>query len=123
MKHLRALVIKSLMITLVLVILLTMFNGYPLLNTIFLSLLITGLAYVIGDLLILQRANNTVSTVADIGLCTLKIWVLAPFILGAAVPFSLAFISALLIGGGEWFFHKYMAGTVLDEEDDLVGGH
>jgi hypothetical protein len=111
------------MITLVLVILLTMFNGYPLLNTIFLSLLITGLAYVIGDLLILQRANNTVSTVADIGLCTLKIWVLAPFILGAAVPFSLAFISALLIGGGEWFFHKYMAGTVLDEEDDLVGGH
>ncbi|MDG5789644.1 DUF2512 family protein [Evansella sp. AB-P1] len=117
MKHVSAIVVKVLMVALVLLIVLTGVNNYPFIGTIILSLLIVGLSYIVGDMGILRISNNLVATIADLGLTTASIWLLSPFIYGIGVPFSLAFISSLVISVGEWFFHKFVGSTILYEND------
>ncbi|WP_158736360.1 DUF2512 family protein [Alteribacillus sp. YIM 98480] len=113
MKHVIALIIKTILVLFVLVTILSLANGYGVGNVIGLAMIVVGAAYIIGDLFVLQSTNNWVSTIADVGLCTLVIWILGPYVLNAHVPFILAFLSALLIGAGEWFFHKYVINAVI----------
>ncbi|SDH68536.1 Protein of unknown function [Alteribacillus persepolensis] len=115
MNHVIALVVKTILVMFILVIVLSLMNGYPFLNTLGLSLIVVGTAYIIGDLFILDATNNTVSTIADIGLCTLVIWLIGPFILNEPVSFILALLTAVLIGLGEWFFHKYVVNAVISK--------
>ncbi|WP_026700001.1 DUF2512 family protein [Salibacterium aidingense] len=115
MNHLIALGIKAGLTFVVLLIILSLAGGYPFWNMVGLTLIVTGAAYVIGDLLILKATNNTVSTLADIGLCTLVIWLVGPFILNESVPFFLALLSGIIIGAGEWFFHKYVVNSVISK--------
>jgi hypothetical protein len=118
LRHGLALLIKTTMVVAVLLAFLSLMNNYAFGPTILLALLVVGISYVIGDLWILPMSNNMVATVADIGLSTAKIWLIGPFILGAGVPFSLAFITSLVLGAGEWFFHKYMSTAVLTERTE-----
>ncbi|MFB4164263.1 DUF2512 family protein [Alteribacillus sp. JSM 102045] len=115
MKHIIALIIKTALVMFVLITILSLANGYAIGNTIGLTLIVVGAAYIIGDLFILNATNNSVSTIADIGLCTLVIWLIGPFVLNEPVPFILAFLSALLIGVGEWFFHKYVVNAIIEK--------
>ncbi|WP_158737429.1 DUF2512 family protein [Alteribacillus sp. YIM 98480] len=115
MNHVTALIIKTALVLFVLLVVLSLANGYPAWNTIGLSFIVVGAAYIVGDMFILRATNNWVSTIADIGLCTLVIWLIGPLVLNEAVPFFLAFLSALLIGAGEWFFHKYVANAILEK--------
>ncbi|ADU28693.1 DUF2512 family protein [Evansella cellulosilytica] len=123
MRHIIALAIKAMMVILVSVFVLSMFNGYPFLNTTLLALIITGAAYIIGDIFILRATNNTVATISDIGLCTIAIWLIGPIVYGIAVPFSVALLTGVIIGAGEWFFHKFMSNAVFEKDERLVGGH
>ncbi|WP_202080410.1 DUF2512 family protein [Caldalkalibacillus salinus] len=113
--HLPALLIKTGLITATLVVLFTLFNEFPFVNTVVLSLLTVGVSYVVGDLFILPMTNNMIATLADIGLCTFKLWFIGSFVLGAFVPFTLALLAAIIIGVGEYFFHQYMKSQVLQE--------
>jgi hypothetical protein len=107
------------MISAVLYVVLTLMYEYPAGATITLALLIVVLSYVIGDLGVLAMTNNTVATLADIGLCTLKIWLLGPLIVGISIPFLTALLASLVIGAGEWFFHKYMENSVLPRKESV----
>ncbi|MFD2705024.1 DUF2512 family protein [Salibacterium lacus] len=115
MNHVIALGIKAVLTFLILLAVLLPFGGYPFWNIAGLALIVTGTAYIIGDLFILKATNNTVSTIADIGLCTLVIWFAGPFILKGPVPFIAALISGVLIGAGEWLFHKYVINAVISK--------
>ncbi|SFP80880.1 DUF2512 family protein [Salibacterium halotolerans] len=115
MNHVTALGIKTVLTLLILLVVLLPAGGYPFWNTAGLALIVTGTAYVIGDLFILKATNNTVSTLADIGLCTLVIWLVGPYILNEPVPFILALLSGIIIGAGEWFFHKYVINAVISK--------
>lgn len=101
----------------ILFIVLNVLNDYPVGPTIVLALLVTGLAYLAGDIGVLPWSNNTVATVADFGLSLLTVWLIGPYIVGADIPFSIALLIGLLTAAGEWFFHKYMAGTVLADRE------
>ncbi len=101
------------MVTIALLIVMTMFANYPAGGTFWLAIIIAALSYVVGDIGILRISNNTVVTVADLGLTTAVVWLIGPAIYGIGVPFSLALMSAVVIGVGEWFFHKYMAASVI----------
>ncbi|WP_062050917.1 DUF2512 family protein [Bacillus sp. JCM 19034] len=116
MKHVGALIVKTLMVTLVLLVIMSYIYGYPAGDTFGLSLLIVGISYIVGDMGILRVSNNAVATLADLGLTTIAIWLIGPLIYGYGVPFSIAFISALIIGIGEWFFHKFVANGILQKE-------
>lgn len=113
MNHIIALTFKIVLVAVVLLSTLSLAFGNAIFNTLGLTLIVVGAAYIIGDLFIFKVTNNVVSTLADIGLCTLVIWLIGPFVLNQPVPFILAFLSALLIGAGEWFFHKYIINALI----------
>lgn len=125
MNHVKALVIKFLMIAVVLLIILTLFFDVPFMDTIWISLALTIIAYVMGDLMIFRKAGdrsdqnkrNAIATVSDIVVAFLVIWLLGDALTGNNVDIiTPAIISAIVIGGGEWFFHKYLDSSVFPEK-------
>jgi hypothetical protein len=113
MKHVKALLLKFVMIAVVLEIVLNMLTNLTFGDILYISAAVTILAYIIGDLLILPVTNNTVATVADAGLALATIY-LFNFIWGISeISFIDALISAAVLGVGEWFFHKYVSSNVL----------
>ncbi|PFZ07088.1 hypothetical protein COL60_19900 [Bacillus pseudomycoides] len=122
MKHIVALLIKYTAISAVLLMILSIFQGVSIPRALFISLVITGVAYLIGDLFILPKYGNTVATIVDFGLSFLGIWILTYFLTNVNVPRGItaaSFWSALLVGVVEILFHIYMKRLVLHEDDQL----
>jgi hypothetical protein len=113
LRHLYALLIKTAMIGVVLWLIMNVWHAYPFAETVVLTLLLVGLSYLIGDLGILPMTNNTIATLSDVGLVTLTVWLIGPFIVGQTVPFYIALVSGILIGAGEWFVHPWLVKNVL----------
>ncbi|MFE4764580.1 YndM family protein [Bacillus mycoides] len=121
MKHLVALLIKYTAISAVLLMILGIFQGISTPRILFISLLITGLAYLIGDLFILPKYGNMVATIADFGLSFVGIWTLTHLLTNIYLTRNIgasAFFAALLIGVAEIFFHIYMKKVVLHKDED-----
>lgn len=76
MKHIVALLIKYTAITAVLLIILSIFKGISIPKVLLISLVLTGAAYLIGDLFILPKYGNMIATIADLGLSFFGIWLL-----------------------------------------------
>jgi uncharacterized BrkB/YihY/UPF0761 family membrane protein len=129
MEHVKALLIKFIMIAVVLGIVLTgMYDG-ELGDTLLISLVLTIVAYILGDLLLFRKTGNddgpradyvkrnTIATVSDAVLAFLVIWLMgkALFINDGDV-LTAAFISAIVIAAGEWAFHKYLDDHVFREK-------
>jgi uncharacterized membrane protein len=119
MKHVINLMIKFLMVSLVLFITLNYLTDLSLGQILFVSILVTIPAYFIGDIFILRRTNNTIATIADIGL-TFVILYLANYFIDNTLNYvnnigdiSMmdALIASIFVGVGEWFFHKYVIRT------------
>jgi hypothetical protein len=72
---------------------------------------VTILAYLIVDLLILSISNNTVATISDIILALITVFLFRYYY--GKIEFTDALVAAIVIGIGDWFFHKYMAKNVL----------
>ncbi|WP_018662021.1 YndM family protein [Heyndrickxia acidiproducens] len=117
MDHAKALIIKFVMVAVVLGIILSAIFDMSFGDTMAISVVLTILAYVLGDLMIFRRENeqeednqrNMMATISDFVLAFLVVWLmgrsLAPDlddILWAALA------SSIVIAGGEWFFHKYL---------------
>lgn len=94
-------------------------------DTIWISLALTIIAYLMGDLMIFRKAGdrsdqnkrNAIATVSDIVVAFLVIWLLGDALAGNNVDIiTPAIISAIVIGGGEWFFHKYLDNSVFPEK-------
>ncbi|MEK4916140.1 YndM family protein [Bacillus sp. FSL E2-8887] len=116
MKHIVALLIKYTAISAVLLMILGIFQGISIPRILFISLLITGLSYLIGDLFILPKYGNMVATIADFGLSFVGVWALTYFLTNINLTRNIgasAFFAALLIGVAEIFFHIYMKKVVL----------
>ncbi|MBJ8055288.1 YndM family protein [Bacillus cereus] len=122
MKHIVALLIKYTAITAVLLIILGIFQDISIPRVLLISLLLTGAAYLIGDLFILSKYGNMIATIADFGLSFFGIWLLTPLFTDLDstrnIGFS-SFIAALIIGGIEVFFHIYMQKLVLRNDNEL----
>lgn len=129
MEHVKALAIKFVMIAAVLLIILTLMFDVPFADTLWISLALTIVAYAMGDLMIFRKAGNrseqnkrnAIATVADIVVAFLLIWLMGEALVGDDINIvTPAIVSALIIGGGEWFFHKYLDRSVFREDDDGV---
>ncbi|EJR93989.1 YndM family protein [Bacillus mycoides] len=121
MKHIVALLIKYTAISAVLLMIIGIFQGISIPRILFISLLITGVAYLIGDLFILPKYGNMVATIADLGLSFVGIWALTHFLTNINLTRNIgasAFFAALLIGVAEIFFHIYMKKVVLHANED-----
>ena len=117
MNHVKALVVKFLMIAVVLGIILTGVFNMNFTDTLTISLVLTLLAYAVGDLGIFQNAGghtehnkrNIIATLSDVLLAGIVIYFMAQnFASNSDNIVTAAIVSAVVIGGGEWFFHKYL---------------
>ncbi|WP_158591816.1 YndM family protein [Oceanobacillus halophilus] len=119
MRHMKALAIKFIFTAVVLYSLLTIFEAASLTEILLISLLVTGIAYLIGDLVILRRFSNLVATIADFGLAFAAIWLFSSFFIYAASPIvTVSAFSAFFLAISEALFHIYMNEKVFEKEDD-----
>lgn len=127
MDHLKALIIKFVMCSAILLIVLSGFYGVSFANVLTISIILTGVSYIIGDLYLLPRFDNWVATIADFGLTFVGVWVLGAMLFARDVPLiASALLSALLIAAGEYFYHKYLESHVIshmDQRQDDGLGH
>ncbi|MGC9935027.1 YndM family protein [Priestia aryabhattai] len=126
MKHLKALVIKFVMSAVVLGIVLTGIYNYDFSDSMLISLILTFVAYALGDLLVYRNAaddldykkRNIIATISDLILSFLVIWIMGASLFGNASPIIQgSIVSAILITIGEWFFHKYLDKHVLNTDN------
>ena len=127
MNHAKALIIKFVMIFAVLLIVMTWIFDIPFVDTLLVSLALTAVSYMMGDLLIFLNAGNpadqvtrnSVATISDFVMAFLVIWFVGQLLTGTMAELvTPALLSALIITGGEWFFHKYMDQRVVPEYND-----
>lgn len=126
MNHVKAIVIKFVMIAVVLSIILTGIFGLEFSDTLSISVVLTLLAYLIGDLGIFQNAGdrtehnkrNGIATVSDIVLAGIVIYFMGQNLAeNNDNLLTASIISAIVIGLGEWFFHKYLDKQVFNRAD------
>ncbi|GAA0380006.1 DUF2512 family protein [Bacillus horti] len=72
------------------------------------AIVFSGLAYVVGDQLILRRSNNTVATIADAGLAFVFFWVVSNMF-DWTMSFGELVILTLAIGIAEIAYHRFLA--------------
>ena len=115
MKTMTALIIKFVMITVVLWVVLGLY-GVSFAHILLTSVLLTGVSF-IGDMFLLPRIKNIAATIADFGLALVMIWLVGTYFYDQPVRLGMAaFISAILIAGGEFVFHKYLQKQIFTDE-------
>lgn len=115
MKHAKALAIKFIFTAIVVYSIFGIFNNASLGRLFWMSILITGIAYIIGDLFILRRFNYFVAAVADFGLAFLLLWGLGNLIIQISMPMIIASLfAAVFMTVCEAVFHIYVKEQVLD---------
>ena len=116
MKHMKNLAIKFISILAVLFIILGIFYDMSFGNVLSISVVLTLASYLIGDLLILRRTNNTMATISDFAIAFLVIWLMGENLTYGDSLIMPALIAAAGIALFETFFHKYVARQI--EEAD-----
>jgi uncharacterized membrane protein YvlD (DUF360 family) len=118
MKHITALIIKFIMVAVILEIALNLMTALSFGEILWISLVVTVISYVIGDLIVLALTNNTVATLVDFGIALATIYLFNYMSGYEFISFTDALISAIVIGIGEWFFHKYVASVVFPDRKE-----
>ncbi|GAA0725004.1 DUF2512 family protein [Clostridium malenominatum] len=116
MKHVSALIIKFLIVAVVLEVVLGMMTNLSFISILYIAAVVTALAYILGDIILLDISNNLVTTISDMGLALVTIFMFNYWWKFRSIPFTAAFLSAILIGIGEWFFHEFVHRNVLPED-------
>lgn len=109
MKHLRAIAVKFLTSLVLLYIILGLMYDMSLTNVFLISLVLGLASYIIGDLFLLPRTNNTIATLADFSLAFMVIWILGESLTYGDSLIVASLISAAGIALFEYFFHKSIA--------------
>ena len=117
MKHMKNLAIKFISILAVLFIILGIFYDMSFGNVLSISVVLTLASYLIGDLLILRRTNNTMATISDFALAFLVIWLMGENLTYGDSLIMPALIAAAGIALFETFFHKYVSRQI-DEANE-----
>ncbi|MGP4079521.1 DUF2512 family protein [Pseudalkalibacillus sp. R45] len=111
-RHIVAVLSKFLIIICIAYVTLTVFFGVPIGNILWMSVLITAVGYVIGDLYVLKRLGNFIATIVDFGLVFIVFWLFAdPYIDTAANQFWGAALAALFIAISEFVYHIFIEVT------------
>lgn len=109
MNHTKLLIVKFLATLAFLTIILGFGYGLALGNVFLISLVVGGLAYLIGDMLILPRTNNTVATIADFAIAFVVVFIMTDFFTAGVNVLTASFVSAVALSVFEIFYHQYVA--------------
>ena len=118
MKHMKNLAIKFISILAVLFIILGIFYDMSFGNVLSISVVLTLASYLIGDLLILRKTNNTIATISDFAIAFLVIWLMGENLTYGDSLIMPALISAAGIALFETFFHKYVSSQINEANEN-----
>ncbi|MEC1260282.1 DUF2512 family protein [Bacillus swezeyi] len=109
MEHVKALAIKGAMTIVILYLVLGLGSGFHFEHTLFITLVLGAVSYLLGDLFILPKTNNITATLADLGVAFLTIWLMSLAMGTTADTAALAaFFAAAAMAAGEYIFHFYL---------------
>ncbi len=127
MNHLKAIGIKFIVIATILFSILSIFDTASLTEILMISFIVTGAAYLIGDLFILPKYGNFRACLADFGLAFLSVLLLTFLFMEGDYPRVLiSGFAAFFIAISEGLFHIYMKEKVLSDREDeskAIGNH
>lgn len=115
LEHFRAIGIKFLGSLALLYIILGVMYDMSFTNVLLISLILSIASYVIGDLFLLSKTNNTIATLADFGLAFMIIWIVGESLTYGESLLLPSLIAAAGVAVTEYFFHKYVSRSVLEE--------
>jgi hypothetical protein len=121
MKHIVALILKFVMVAVLLEIMLSLLTNQTIGQILVVSIAVTVVSYLLGDLLILAFSNNTGATVCDAILAFVTIYLFNYWSNYPRVSVLAAAISTLVLAVGEIFFHRYMVKTVYPNRERRRG--
>lgn len=113
--HIRALGAKTLAIVIISAILTPMFTDLPATHGLIIGVVLSVIAYLAGDLIILPAANNTAATASDVIIAALVFGLGVRLFKGTGLSTGELIFFSAVVGISEWFLHKYMARFVLDK--------
>ncbi|MGO4889584.1 YndM family protein [Anaerobacillus sp. MEB173] len=120
MNHVKPFLIKLLIITAINVTVLPIAVGATLVDIIIISLIVTPIAYFVGDLFIMPRVGNAIASILDFGLTFLMLWILGLIFFAdrnssilLATLFTTFFITL-----SEPLFHAYLKNKLFNEKED-----
>lgn len=115
MKHLKGLSIKFIFTAIVVYSIFGIFYDASLWRLFWMSILVTGVSYIIGDLVILPKFGNLIASIADFGLAFLSFWVLGNLLIDLTISVvSAALFASVFMAVTEGLFHMYMTEQVLE---------
>ena len=124
MQYTKAFFIKLAMTIAVLWIVLGLFYGISFGNILLIATILTVVAFA-GDVFILPNVGNMIAAAGDLLIAFFGVWALGTILFGQSIAvFSAAFLSALFIGVGEMFYHRYFRDYVIEtvqEPDENKG--
>lgn len=97
--------------------LLPMFSTISITEAISIGIVLTIVSYIVGDLLILPRHGNMAATGVDVATAAVVIWGMTWILGQPGIMLSGLLITAIAIGGIEWFFHGFLLKAVLRTEE------
>lgn len=109
MDHLKVLGIKFIVISIIVFSLFGILFNASLINLFWISLLVTGISYLIGDLFVLRKYGNVVASIVDFPLAFLSLWALGNLFIDIGMPTALLSLAgAFFIALCEPLIHAYM---------------
>ncbi|MDA2067964.1 YndM family protein [Bacillus cereus] len=115
MKHVKAFAVKFVSNLILLSVILGFFFNMQFRNIFLITLVLCAAAYLIGDLLILPRTNNTVATIIDFGLAFVVIWLMSENLTYGDDELIMSLIAAIGVALFEYMFHRYLSKNILSD--------
>ena len=125
MNHVKALGIKFIVISIVLLSILGIFSETATLGEILIiSFLVTGVSYILGDLYVLPKFGNLMATIGDFGLSFLSVWALSSIFLEPNFSIVAASLfAALFITFSEALIHPYIQNKIFMKSEQNNQGY
>lgn len=115
MKHAKALGIKFVFTSVVLLSFFTLFANATTLEVLFVSVLVTAVSYLLGDLFILPKLGHLPAALSDFVLSFFAIWLLSMFLVTDSDGILLtSFATAMVLTFSEALFHSHMSNKVVN---------
>ncbi|QTD41789.1 DUF2512 family protein [Sporosarcina sp. Te-1] len=114
--YVKGFFVKWLMTLAVLWIVLTGIYNVPILSTLLISIVVTGIGYV-ADIFVMPFLGNLLASAGDFVLNAGIIWVMGFFLFPVTDRLLvISILSSAVLALGELAFHRYMATSVFDQE-------
>ncbi|PLT32760.1 DUF2512 family protein [Bacillus sp. V5-8f] len=109
--HGTAILVKFISLLVVLGVILWLNFDYRFTDVVLIVLVLTIVGYVLGDLFILRRSNNTAATIADFGLTFAVVWIMSRMLGYDDGIVAASALSAVAVAVVEYLYHKIVPGV------------